>query len=178
MQVRNRQLNSIYDSRSGQLGLGDTDSRVWPSNVKALQQQMVTYAACGEKHSVVVTLEGGVFSFGSSANGQLGHNSRNDELLPRKIVELMSCVVSQIACGRYRSMLVSSNAILVLLRSYTVIYIPKDGQIFTFGLACTGGAETKLDTFTTIPQKLSIPFLPYKTMKHVGGTRTLAEDHT
>jgi alpha-tubulin suppressor-like RCC1 family protein len=86
--------------RSGQLGLGDTDSRVWPSNVKALQQQKVTYASCGEKHSVVVTLEGGVFSCGSSANGQLGHNSTNDELLPRKISELMGSEVSQIACGR------------------------------------------------------------------------------
>ena len=86
--------------RSGQLGLGDIDSRVWPSNVKALQQQKVTYASCGEKHSAVITLEGGVFSFGSSAYGQLGHNSTNDELLPRKISELMGSEVSQIACGR------------------------------------------------------------------------------
>jgi alpha-tubulin suppressor-like RCC1 family protein len=61
----------------------------------------VTYASCGEKHSVVVTLEGGVFSFGSSMYGQLGHNSTNDELLPRKISELMGSEVSQIACGRY-----------------------------------------------------------------------------
>jgi alpha-tubulin suppressor-like RCC1 family protein len=61
----------------------------------------VTYGSCGEKHSVVVTLEGGVFSFGSSVHGQLGHNSTNDELLPRKISELMGSEVSQIACGRY-----------------------------------------------------------------------------
>jgi len=87
--------------RSGQLGVGDTDSRIWPSNVKALQQQKVTYGSCGEKHSVVITLEGGVFSFGSSVHGQLGHNSTNDELLPRKISELMGSEVSQIACGRY-----------------------------------------------------------------------------
>lgn len=90
-----------YVLRSGQLGLGDIDSRVWPSNVKTLQQQKVTYASCGEKHSVVVTLDGGVFSFGSSIYGQLGHDSTNDELLPRKISELMGSEVSQIACGRY-----------------------------------------------------------------------------
>ncbi len=34
-------------------------------------------------------------------HGQLGHNSTNDELLPRKISELMGSEVSQIACGRY-----------------------------------------------------------------------------
>jgi alpha-tubulin suppressor-like RCC1 family protein len=89
-----------FSFRSGQLGLGDTDTREWPSNVKALQQQKVTYGACGEKHSVVVTREGGVFSFGSGVHGQLGHNSTNDELLPRKISELMGSEVSQIACGR------------------------------------------------------------------------------
>jgi len=87
------------------LGLGDTDTREWPSNVKALQQQKVTYAACGEKHSVVVTLEGGVFSFGSGMHGQLGHHSTNDELLPRKISELMGSEISQIACGRYISII-------------------------------------------------------------------------
>jgi hypothetical protein len=34
-------------------------------------------------------------------HGQLGHNSTNDELLPRKISELMGSEVTQIACGRY-----------------------------------------------------------------------------
>ncbi len=87
--------------RSGQLGLGDTDTREWPSNVKALQQQKVTYAACGEKHSIVVTADGGVFSFGGGMHGQLGHNSTNDELLPRKISELMGSEITQIACGRF-----------------------------------------------------------------------------
>jgi alpha-tubulin suppressor-like RCC1 family protein len=93
-----KQIKSFL--RSGQLGLGDTDTREWPSNVKALQQQKVTYAACGEKHSVVVTTDGGVFSFGGGMHGQLGHNSTNDELLPRKISELMGSEVIQVACGR------------------------------------------------------------------------------
>ncbi|CAF1021817.1 unnamed protein product [Adineta steineri] len=137
-------------NESGQLGLGDTDARVWPSNVKSLQQQKVTYAACGEKHSVVVTLEGGVFSFGCSGHGQLGHNSTNDELLPKKISELMGSEVSQIACGR----------------SHTVVFMPNDGQISTFGLACAGNKDTKVTSCSTIPQKLDMPFLSYKTMKH------------
>ncbi|CAF1039515.1 unnamed protein product [Rotaria sordida] len=147
---------------SGQLGLGDTDSRIWPSNVKSLQQQKATYASCGEKHSVVITLEGGVFSFGSSSHGQLGHNSTNDELLPRKISELMGSEVSQIACGR----------------SHTVIFMPNVGQISTFGLACAGRVDTKITTYATIPQKLAMPFLPYKTMKQLHRQISTDRSHT
>ncbi|CAF0990014.1 unnamed protein product [Adineta ricciae] len=140
-------------NESGQLGLGDTDSRVWPTNIKALQQQKVTYGSCGEKHSVVVTLEGGVFSFGSGVQGQLGHNSTNDELLPRKISELMGTEVSQIACGR----------------SHTIIYTLTDGQISTFGLGCAGRTETKITSSSSIPQKVLIntPFSSYKAMKQL-----------
>ncbi|CAF4634181.1 unnamed protein product [Rotaria sp. Silwood1] len=136
---------------SGQLGLSDTDIRVWPSNIKALQQQKVTYAACGEKHSVVVTVDGGVFSFGSGTYGQLGHNSTNDELLPRKISELMGSEVTQIACGR----------------SHTVIFHPNIGQVSAFGLACAGDQDTKITSYITVPQKLPIRFLSYNTMKQL-----------
>lgn len=45
--------------------------------------------------------------------------------------------------------------------------MPNIGQISTFGLACTGRTDTKLTTCATIPQKLALPFLPYKTMKQV-----------
>ncbi|CAF3739050.1 unnamed protein product [Adineta steineri] len=138
-------------NESGQLGVGDTDTRVWPSNVKALQYQKVAYAACGEKHSVVVTFDGGVFSFGSGMHGQLGHSTTNDELLPRKISELMGSEVSQIACGR----------------SHTVIFLPKSGQVSVFGLACAGRSDTHVTTCVTIPQKLPIHFLTPKTMKQL-----------
>ncbi|CAF0994212.1 unnamed protein product, partial [Didymodactylos carnosus] len=134
---------------SGQLGIGDTDPRFYPTNVKALQYQKVTYASCGEKHTVVITADGGVFSFGSGKHGQLGHNSTIDELLPRKITELMGSEVSQIACGR----------------SHTVVFVPNAGQILTFGLACAGGVDTQLTSFVTIPQKLQYPFVSYRKMK-------------
>lgn len=52
-------------------------------------------------------------------------------------------------------------------RSHTVTFMPSLGQISTFGLASAGRAETKLVSSTAIPQKLPLPFLPYKTMKQV-----------
>lgn len=44
-----------------------------------------------------------MFTFGAGGYGQLGHNSTNHEVNPRKVFELMGNVVTQIACGRYVS---------------------------------------------------------------------------
>lgn len=44
--------------------------------------------------------EGGVFSFGAGGFGQLGHNSTQNEILPKRVMELMGSVISQVACGR------------------------------------------------------------------------------
>jgi len=44
--------------------------------------------------------EGGLFTFGDGSRGQLGHDSTNNEPLPRRVMELMGTEVSQIACGR------------------------------------------------------------------------------
>lgn len=43
---------------------------------------------------------GGVFTFGAGSCGQLGHDSMNDEVNPRRVLELMGSEVTQIACGR------------------------------------------------------------------------------
>lgn len=45
--------------------------------------------------------DGGLFTFGDGSWGQLGHGSTNNELLPRRVLELMGTEVSQITCGRY-----------------------------------------------------------------------------
>lgn len=41
-----------------------------------------------------------MFTFGAGGYGQLGHNTTNNEVNPRKVFELMGSVVAQIACGR------------------------------------------------------------------------------
>ena len=44
--------------------------------------------------------DGGVFTFGAGNYGQLGHNTKQNEVLPKKVFELMGSPVTQIACGR------------------------------------------------------------------------------
>lgn len=48
-----------------------------------------------------------------------------------------------------------------------MIYLPNSGQIRTFGLGCAGRTDTKSTSFTSVPQNLAMPFLPYKTMKQL-----------
>ena len=70
----------------GQLGLGDTVNREFPTQIRSLRNLKVCYVSCGAEHTVCLTEDGGVFSFGSGQYGQLGHGSKTDENLPRKIM--------------------------------------------------------------------------------------------
>ncbi|XP_047510210.1 probable E3 ubiquitin-protein ligase HERC4 isoform X1 [Pieris napi] len=84
----------------GQLGLQDKDNRCYPTHLKSLRNVKVCYISCGEDFTAFLTLDGGVFTCGSGEYGQTGHGSVKDELVPRKIMELMGSTVTQIACGR------------------------------------------------------------------------------
>uniref|UniRef100_A0A8C2CBH6 HECT and RLD domain containing E3 ubiquitin protein ligase 4 n=1 Tax=Cyprinus carpio TaxID=7962 RepID=A0A8C2CBH6_CYPCA len=114
-------------NKFGQLGLSDNDDRCFPALLKTLRSQRVVYISCGEDHTAVLTKEGGVFTFGAGGYGQLGHNTTNNEVNPRKVFELMGSVVAQIACGR----------------QHTLAFIPSSGKIDSFGLGGNGQLGTR-----------------------------------
>ncbi|XP_043916330.1 probable E3 ubiquitin-protein ligase HERC3 [Protopterus annectens] len=101
----------------GQLGLNDEKDRDVPCHVKSLRTQKIVYISCGEEHTAALTKNGGVFTFGAGSSGQLGHDSTNNEINPRKVQELMGSEVSQIACGR----------------QHTLAFVPSTGAIYAFG---------------------------------------------
>uniref|UniRef100_A0A670K4Q7 HECT and RLD domain containing E3 ubiquitin protein ligase 3 n=1 Tax=Podarcis muralis TaxID=64176 RepID=A0A670K4Q7_PODMU len=111
---------------SGQLGLSDERDRESPCHVKLLRTQKVVYISCGNDHTAVLTKSGGVFTFGSGSCGQLGHDSLNDEVNPRRVLELMGSEVSQIACGR----------------QHTLAFVPSSGIIYAFGCGTRGQLGT------------------------------------
>uniref|UniRef100_A0A9J7XP35 HECT and RLD domain containing E3 ubiquitin protein ligase 4 n=1 Tax=Cyprinus carpio carpio TaxID=630221 RepID=A0A9J7XP35_CYPCA len=114
-------------NKFGQLGLSDNDDRHFPALLKALRSQRVVYICCGEDHTAALTKEGGVFTFGAGGYGELGHNTTNHEVNPRKVFELMGNVVTQIACGR----------------QHTLAFIPSSGKIDSFGLGGNGQLGTR-----------------------------------
>ncbi|XP_019619950.1 PREDICTED: probable E3 ubiquitin-protein ligase HERC4 isoform X1 [Branchiostoma belcheri] len=129
----------------GQLGLGDTKDRQYPTHVKSLRSLKVAHIACGEEHTAVLTLDGGVLTFGAGSYGQLGHNSNNHEALPRKVFELMGLEVTQLACGRM----------------HTMAYVESSGRIYSFGLGGNGQLGSSGTTNCNSPTTVEGPFVPF-----------------
>ena len=108
----------------GQLGLGDYDDRLVPTQIRMLRNQRVSYSglAAGSEHSVALTVDGGVFTWGSSRCGQLGHGSTNPENVPRRVLELMGTEVSQVAAGD----------------RHTLALVPSRNKLYAFGVGGSG----------------------------------------
>ena len=94
----------------GQLGLG-VEVEGWmrrPERVKALSGVVVTAAACGGAHTLLLSDEGAVFTCGAGVFGKLGHGSEElDEPLPRAVEALAPYRVAHVAAGDCSSHFVS-----------------------------------------------------------------------
>ncbi|XP_074274358.1 ultraviolet-B receptor UVR8-like [Silene latifolia] len=86
-------------------------------------------AIAGPGHSIVVTSNGAVYSFGSNSSGQLGHGlspegNTTDEYRPRLIRSLEGIRIIQATAGAGRTMLISDT-----------------GKVYAFGKDSFGEAE-------------------------------------
>ncbi|XP_037327022.1 probable E3 ubiquitin-protein ligase HERC3 [Pungitius pungitius] len=128
-------------NRAGQLGLNDEQDRAVPCHIKFLRSQKVCYISCGNEHTAALTKDGGLFTFGEGSWGQLGHGSTNNELLPRRVLELMGSEVSQITCGR----------------RHTLAFVPSSEVVYAFGCNSHGQLGTGLlgDARSPCPVKAS-----------------------
>ncbi|XP_047189994.1 probable E3 ubiquitin-protein ligase HERC3 isoform X2 [Scophthalmus maximus] len=129
-------------NRAGQLGLNDKQDRAVPCHIKFLRSQKVVYISCGDEHTAALTKDGGLFTFGDGSWGQLGHGSTNNELLPRRVLELMGTEVSQITCGRH----------------HTLAFVPSSGMVYAFGCNSHGqlGIGILGDARSPFPVKTSL----------------------
>ncbi|XP_077351382.1 putative E3 ubiquitin-protein ligase HERC4 isoform X2 [Festucalex cinctus] len=130
-------------NKFGQLGLSDSNDRCFPALLKSLRSQRVIFVSCGEDHTAALTKEGGVFTFGAGGYGQLGHNSTNHEINPRKVFELMGNVVTQIACGR----------------QHTLAFTPSCGKMDSFGLGGNGQLGTRSSCNRKSPGPVKGPWI-------------------
>jgi alpha-tubulin suppressor-like RCC1 family protein len=83
---------------SSPLGLGDMQPRASPSRVEGLPPRVRGVAAC-HMHSLAVSEEGQVYSWGHGALGKLGHGDQGRQLKPTLVSELDGVCVASVAGG-------------------------------------------------------------------------------
>jgi len=98
---------------SGEVGDGSTTQRPTPAQVVGLPAPVVAIAS-GSGHSLVVTTDGTVYSWGHNASGQLGDGTNNDRPQPAQVSGLHD--VRAVAAGDTFSMALEA-----------------DGSVFTWG---------------------------------------------
>ncbi|KAJ3590150.1 hypothetical protein NHX12_008104 [Muraenolepis orangiensis] len=124
-------------NKAGQLGLNRVDEkgRFNLIAVPSLRPLEVSAVTCGAEHSVVLTKDGKVFTFGDGRHGQLGHGSTASEHGPREVQDLGE-TVSQIACGSHHTLILGTS-----------------GRIWIFGSGVKGqsGSDASTPALVQLP---------------------------
>jgi alpha-tubulin suppressor-like RCC1 family protein len=63
----------------------------------------MVHIGCGWQHTIALSADGRVFSWGYGEDGQLGHGDTNDYLQPTQIQGLARLSVTQVECGHSHS---------------------------------------------------------------------------
>ncbi|KAH7520537.1 hypothetical protein FEM48_Zijuj08G0154500 [Ziziphus jujuba var. spinosa] len=99
--------------RYGNLGLGDRNDRLVPEKVSTVdiknQDEKMVMVACGWRHTISVSSSGGLYTYGWSKYGQLGHGDFEDHLVPHKLEALKDSFISQISGGWRHTMALTSD---------------------------------------------------------------------
>ncbi|XP_034907342.2 ultraviolet-B receptor UVR8 [Populus alba] len=80
--------------RYGNLGLGDRNDRLVPEKVSLVKGDKMIMVACGWRHTISVSSSGGLYTYGWSKYGQLGHGDFEDHLTPHKVEALQDSYIS------------------------------------------------------------------------------------
>ena len=104
-----------------ELGHGDTQDQLLPKKVEAFAGQRVVAVSAGLNHSLAITADGAVWSWGYGAYGKLGHGDEQRQLLPKKVETLAGQRVVATSAGGDHNL--ASTA---------------DGDVFTWGQGLKG----------------------------------------
>jgi RCC1 and BTB domain-containing protein len=100
----------------GQIGCGNNSNQLTPIKIIGFNSEKIVSIACGGYHSLVLTDEGQVYSWGYNSHGQLGLGNKAHQNRPQKINLNNNQIVKSISCGWNHSLLLTI-----------------DGNIYAFG---------------------------------------------
>ncbi|KAG6595606.1 Ultraviolet-B receptor UVR8, partial [Cucurbita argyrosperma subsp. sororia] len=95
--------------RYGNLGLGDRNDRLVPQKVSSVDDDKMVMVACGWRHTISVSSSGGLYTYGWSKYGQLGHGDFEDRLVPHRLEALCGDSISQISGGWRHTMALTTD---------------------------------------------------------------------
>ena len=97
-------------SEFGQLGQGEVNNQAMPCRLaQPLQNVVVTQISCGWQHTLAVTSNGYLFSWGLNINGQLGLGDYSDRDKPTLVESVLCHQVSKISAGHSHSAMINEN---------------------------------------------------------------------
>ncbi|XP_024872319.1 uncharacterized protein LOC112454915 [Temnothorax curvispinosus] len=135
--------NGIYAwgaSQFGQLGLGKVLQCSSPELITSLAQEIIIDAVAGQYHSVALTADGRIFTWGWGVHGQLGHGNTDEKATPSMVKTLLGVVVCYISAGYAHTLALSV-----------------DGVVYAFGCNVLGQLGTGDTAKSSIPTKVALP---------------------
>ncbi|XP_066588332.1 uncharacterized protein ca [Prorops nasuta] len=133
--------NGIYawgGSQYGQLGLGKILQTSNPELITSLAQEVIIDAVAGQYHSVALTSDGRVFTWGWGVHGQLGHGNTDEKTTPTLVKSLLGIVIRHISAGYAHTLALSA-----------------DGVVHAFGSNIFGQLGTGDTVKSSVPLKVS-----------------------
>nr|XP_022295350.1 serine/threonine-protein kinase Nek9-like isoform X1 [Crassostrea virginica] len=116
-----KQVYSWGSGVKGQLGHGNTESKLKPELVQSLNGKSISRACCGDGFSIFASDNGIVLTCGEGSSGCLGHGDTLSCYRPRLIETLLSLDVIAISCG-----------------SRHVGVVGSEGEVLTWGCGADG----------------------------------------
>ncbi|XP_011864617.1 PREDICTED: uncharacterized protein LOC105560272 isoform X2 [Vollenhovia emeryi] len=135
--------NGIYAwgaSQFGQLGLGKVLQCSSPELVTSLAQEIIVDAVAGQYHSVALTADGRIFTWGWGVHGQLGHGNTDEKGIPSLVKALLGVVVCCVSAGYAHTLALSA-----------------DGVVYAFGCNVLGQLGTGDNAKSSIPIRVALP---------------------
>ena len=96
----------------GRLGHGNGQNQLLPKKIETFAGQRVVAVSAGSLHSLALTANGAVWSWGSGSFGKLGHGDQQDQLEPKKIEAFTGQRIVAVSAGDFHSLALAADGAL------------------------------------------------------------------